>query len=240
MEFNEKLVVEQIKTNVSIVNILIQFVENDFKEFSEKIVCSNYQLLGVRSSIVKQIAKIMVKNDVWQSFVNQKHCYYEEFLLTSYITGFVKVEKEQLVNLINNYLPFVDCWALCDSLCAGLKQIKKDKEYFFNYLKQFQTSEKTYYVRFMFVCFLDYFLDDEHIEEVLKICCDFNSTEYYINMAIAWLVSVALVKQFDKTIKVIKLNKLPTWVHNKAIQKACESFRISKDIKEYLKTLKIK
>ena len=120
------------------------------------------------------------------------------------------------------------------------KCFKKNHEKLLTYLNKWIKSDDTYTVRFAIVTFMAHFLDDDFDEGYLGLVSDIKSDEYYINMAIAWYFATALAKQYDKTIPYIENKTLDVWTHNKAIQKSIESYRVTAEHKEYLKSLKIK
>ena len=154
--------------------------------------------------------------------------------------GFLKCENEALKNHINDFLPYVDNWAVCDSMVCGLKGYFKDKELVSSYIFNCLNSNNVYTVRFGLASLLFYYVNDTYIDKIIEETLKIKSDEYYIKMAIAWLYSVCLVKEYDKSVRVIENKLLDKWTHNKAIQKSIESFRISSTQKEYLRTLKIK
>ena len=144
--------------------------------------------------------------------------------------------KEKIVA----FLPYVDNWAVCDGLCAHLKNFFKYPNDVYDFVLECVNSDKVYTKRFGLVCLLSYYIDKEHIKDILSICKCIKSQEYYVNMAVAWIISFCLIKEYDSTIPIIEEKSLDRWVHNKAIQKACESYQISDEKKTYLRSLKIK
>ena len=212
-----------------------------YKEFSKKLIPdTNYPIIGVRAPTIKNIAKDAAKNDdAFQSFINHKHEYYEEFLLHGLLIGQKKLSVDQTLTLLEDFLPCIDNWAICDCTVSALKVFKKDLPKVFLKVKEWIKSDRPYTVRFALVTLLDYFLGENFNEEVLSLAVSACTNHYYINMAIAWLISVALVKNYTQTISLIESKVLPKFVQNKSIQKAVESFRISNETKEYLKSFKI-
>ena len=141
------------------------------------------------------------------------------------------------IEKVEVFLPYIDNWAVCDTFSP--KCFEKNVDKLWGHIEKWLCSNKTYTVRFGIVCAMRYFLDEDFSTNKFEKVISVSSNEYYVNMAIAWYVSVALVKQYDEVLPYIENNTLPKWVRNKSIQKACESFRISNDKKEYLKTLKM-
>lgn len=225
-----------------ITKILIDNSDANYQNFSKKLVPdTNFKILGVRVPKIKEIAKNLVKTNrvIALKFLQDNHTYYEEYFLHGLIIGELKLSDSETINLIDKFLPTLDNWAICDSMVANLKIIKKSPKAFFDFIKKHTTNQNPYAVRFAIVCMLDYYLTNDYIDQVLFICKSITHSNYYVNMAIAWLISVALIKQYNKTIKLLENKLLPKFTHNKAIQKAIESFRINTGTKEYLRILKV-
>ena len=140
---------------------------------------------------------------------------------------------------IEDYIPKIDNWAICDTFCAGLKIVNKNKENMWDFIKQYLDSDKEFYLRFAIVIILDYYIEEKYLEEIFRIFNNIQSEYYYVKMAIAWAISISLIKYYDKTINYLKNNsKIDKWTYNKSLQKAIESYRITKSQKELLKNMK--
>lgn len=213
------------------------FINQDlkYKEFHSKLIptVSPDEIIGVRIPILRKIAKALAKDN--QPFPIE---YYEEKMVKGFIIGYEKCDIEKHLNDLADFLPLIDNWAVCDCVCSTLKFTEKHRENVWNFLQQYINGSE-YEVRFLVVMLMDYFLIDEYIDRVNDIFLSFDRKEYYINMAIAWALSVEFVKYEDKTMSIFESRVLPPWVHNKAIQKTCESYRVSAETKAYIKTLKI-
>ena len=215
-------------------NILNQYKSDDFKLFQERLIKTVYEIIGVKTPELKKIAK-EIGND-YEFMNNLPHTYFEENQVHAFILSDLKDFNEAIV-LVDKFLNFVDNWATCDQLCP--KIFKKNKESLLPYIDRWIKSYHPYKIRFAIKCLMSYYLDDDYDIKYLNKVISINNDEYYVNMMIAWYLSVALVKRWDDAIKVIEAKELDKWIHNKAIQKALESFRISDEKKEYLKTLKL-
>ena len=190
----------------------------EYKTFSAKLVpgVDSSAILGVRVPDIKALAKAIVKKGGYEFFLCEKH------------------ELEKL-------LPQIDNWASCDVVAAALKAVRKNSDLFYAKCLEWLNSASAYTVRFAVVILLNYYLDKDFRREVPALLAAFDSGEYYVNMAIAWYFSAALVKQYDETIGIFESGAIKNvWVHNKSIQKALESYRISSDKKNYIKSLKRK
>lgn len=194
--------------------------------------------IGVRTPVLRKLAKAYSKRqDVDDFLADLPHKYFDENQLHAFILSEIK-DFDECIGKLERFLPFVDNWATCDQMSP--KCFKKNHEKLLPYLNKWIKSDDTYTVRFAIVTFMSHFLDDDFDAGYLKLVSDIKSDEYYINMAIAWYFATALAKQYDKTIPYIENKTLDVWTHNKAIQKSIESYRVTAEHKEYLKSLKIK
>ena len=223
----------------------LQFIEKlkslkdeKYLEFHKKLVITNNKIIGVRSPVVKEIAKNIAKGD-WRKFIEQDIVgYYEEIAIRGLVIGYIKEDKNIVKDLIQRFFPVIDNWGICDGFVAILNILKKNRDYFFVYLKKFIKTEEEYKVRFVLVTFLSHYMEKEYIEEIIQLCSQVKNKNYYIKMAQAWLISILFVKFPERTLEFLKDNSLDLWVHNKGIQKIRESIRVTKEDKELIKTLK--
>lgn len=215
------------------------FKEQDLKyrDFQSKLIpnIGKDKIIGVRIPVLRRIAKEAVKEKV--SVVDC--CYYEEKLVKGLMIGYKKGSIEERLAELKEFVPLIDNWAVCDSCCSNLKFTVNNREIVFEFLLDY-INKSEYETRFAVVMLMDYYLCDEYIDRTLDLIKSVKSDLYYVNMAVAWALSVAMVKYPDKVLEILKNKTLSAWVHNKTIQKCCESYRISADDKEYLKNLKRK
>ncbi len=193
---------------------------------------------GLKSPLTKDIAKRYLNRVDLSNFLKDlPHKYFEEYIIHDYIISNMK-NYDDVINEINNLLPYIDNWSTCDSI--NPKIFGKNKDRLLNECFKWIRSKNIYTVRFGIHMFMSYFLDDSFdIKYALEIS-NIKSDEYYLNMMISWYFATALAKQYDAILPIIEEKRLSKFVQNKSIQKAIESFRISLDKKKYLKTLKIK
>ena len=219
-----------------LTEILLSYKDEKFKEFNAKIVHgTKYEMIGVKTPVIKEIIKNATAEELDRLF-SHKPVYYEEVMLMGLaINRFKDLDREYA--LINEFLPLIDNWAVCDATVASLKRIRKDKERLFEFAKSLTSSDKTFYVRFGVVILFSTFCSEEYADEVLGIYKSIKSEDYYVNMAIAWGLSVFLVKFYDKTSAVLKSGDFSPFVIQKTISKANDSFRISAENKYKLKQL---
>lgn len=192
--------------------------------------------IGVRVPNVRKLAKMIVKDYDTTEFLSElPHKYYDEDMLHGLIVSEIK-DYDTCVKAVDEFLPYVNNWAVCDIMSP--KIFKKNKDVLLDKIREWVSSEKTYTCRFGIEILMSHYLDDDFRPEYLDIPGSVHSDEYYVKMMVAWFFATALAKKWDETIKYIEEYKLDIWVHNKTIQKACESNRISSEQKDYLRTLK--
>lgn len=194
------------------------------------------KFIGVRVPNARKVAKLALQKYDYEEFLNVlPHTYFDENLLHSILLSEIK-DYDKCMKYIDEFLPYVDNWAVCDTISP--KCFKKHKEDLLKKIKVWAKSKHVYTCRFGIDMLMTFYLDEDFKPEYLAIPSKIHSKEYYINMMIAWYYATALAKQWDDTIIYLEENKLDTWVHNKTIQKAIESYRISDKQKDYLRTLR--
>lgn len=225
----------------TIIDSLFLMQDIKYRDFHSRLIpeIEKSRIIGVRTPMLRKFAKELFKDGRGERFLSLPlpHYYYEENNLRAFLIEQLN-DFDEVIRLTEVFLPYVDNWATCDMFSP--KIYRKNRERLLEYIKIWLNSEHTYMVRYAIVMLMDHFLDEDFDPEYLNLVCSVDSEEYYINMAAAWYFSIALVKQYDSTVEMIKQRKLKPFVHNKAIQKACESRRISSQTKEYLRSLKIK
>lgn len=211
-----------------------------YRDFHSSLVpnVDKGRFIGVRTPVLRKLAKEMINDGSYKEFIKElPHYYYEENTLHSCILSLYK-DIDELIKELDIFLPYIDNWATCDLLRP--KAFEKDLNRILDKVKEWINTKDVYSIRFGIVTLLSFYLDEGFDKNINELVLNIRSSDYYVNMAIAWYFSYALIKQYDKTIDIFKLYKLDKWVHNKSIQKAIESFRISDEKKNYLRSLKIK
>ena len=210
-----------------------------YRDFHKSLLNADVNLIGIRTPKLKKIAKEISLGN-YDNFIKlNTHKYYEETIIHALVISNLK-DINIVINYIDNFLNYIDNWATCDILCGSLKIVNKKKEIFFNYIKNKIKDPNPWIKRFCFVLLLDYLLEDKYIKEIFNLTNKYNTKDYYVNMAIAWLISIAYIKNKNATINYLKNNKLDNFTHNKAIQKIRESTRITLEDKELIKNLRRK
>ena len=200
-------------------------------------------IIGVRTpalrKLAKELAKKMAADQKIAAFLTElPHKYYEENNLHAFLIEQIAKDFDTALSMTEEFLPYIDNWATCDSFTP--KAFKKDLNRLYNKTLEWMKSADTYTVRYGIVTQLQLFLDDEFRPEMLEILAQIHRDDYYINMAIAWYYSFALIKQYDSTVGLFEVQTLDKWSHNNSLQKAIESYRIDKETKDYLRSLKRK
>lgn len=223
-----------------IINELFKLQDKEYKDFQVKLIptASPDNFIGIRTPELRKYAKELVKNKEYSSFLEKlPHKYFDENQLHAFIISELK-DYDECIFYINKFLPYVDNWATCDQMSP--KIFKKSHDGLLNQIKEWIKSKETYTIRFGIGMLMQHYLDDKFKIEYLEMVSKIKSKEYYVNMMIAWFFATALAKQYEDTISFIEKQKLDVWTHNKTIQKAIESYRITPEQKEYLRSLKIK
>lgn len=192
--------------------------------------------LGVRMPELRKLEKQVRNTEESESFLNTlPHEYYDENMLHSVLISNMK-DYGAVIETIEKFLPYVDNWAVCDALRPVV--FKRKKQGLLDKIQEWIGSEATYTIRFGIDMLMTYYLDQDFLPEYLELPAAVHSEEYYVNMMIAWFYATALAKQWDSVIPYLENRRLDLWVHNKTIQKACESYRITDEQKAYLRMLK--
>ena len=219
---------------------LFKLQDKKYRDFHKKLMptVDEKTIIGVRTPDSRKLAKQVAKSEDLDRFLNSlPHKYFDENQLHAFIVSEMK-EYEQALSEVEKFLPYVDNWATCDQLSP--KVFKKNKKDLYKHIREWIASDETYTKRFGIGMLLEHYLDEDFELKQARLVAKVRSDEYYVNMMIAWYFATALAKQWDDIIPFIEGKKLDSWTHNKAIQKSVESYRITKEQKEYLKSLKIK
>ena len=225
---------------MNIQSELIKMQDSGYKQFHAKLMptINPDTIIGIRVPALREFAKGIKNTKEAEKFITElPHNYYEENNLHAFLICSID-DFDECIKELDKFLPYVNNWATCDSMRP--KCFKKNTNKLLSEIYRWLDSGHTYTKRFAIEMLMTYYLDDEFDEKYLEDVAKIISDEYYINMMIAWYFATALAKQYKKTIPYIEQNCLPEWVHNKTIQKAIESYRITDEKKMYLKGLKIK
>ena len=223
-----------------IVKELFRMQDKDYALMQVKILptVAADRIIGVRTPALRTFAKSLYKDKDRDAFLScTPHQYFDEDQLHAFVISLEK-DFDKCIAEVEAFLPFIDNWATCDQLSP--KAFKKESEKLLPYIRSWIKSDKTYTIRFAIGMLMQHFLDDRFDTKYADMVAEVRSEEYYVNMMIAWYFATALAKQYEAVLPYLQEKRLADWVHNKAIQKSVESFRITPEQKEYLKTLKVK
>ena len=216
---------------------LFSMADGEYREFSASLMptVDKDRVLGVRIPELRKYAKRLVE---YEDFLEKlPHRYYEEDNLHAFL-----IEREgnfdRCIALLDKFLPYVDNWATCDSMKPKVLRDNPDK--LIVHIRRWMLSGDTYTVRYGINLLMSFYLEDNFDTEYLELVAGISSEEYYVNMMRAWYFATALAKQYEPSVSYITEGKLDVWTHNKTIQKAIESNRIDKSVKEFLKQFRIR
>ena len=211
-----------------------------YREFQAKLIptADTDSIIGVRTPLLRQMAKQLVKRKDISVFLNDlPHKYFDENQLHAFIISEIK-DYDRCMEETERFLPYIDNWATCDQMSP--KVFKKHRKQLPEKIKGWIASGQTYTVRFGIGMLMQHFLDEDYDPLYPNMVAQIRSEEYYVNMMTAWYFATALAKQYEEVLPFIENAQLDAWTHNKTIQKAVESYRITPERKEYLKSLKLK
>jgi 3-methyladenine DNA glycosylase AlkD len=221
----------------SIIKKLYELQDEQYREFQSSLIPTKDRasIIGVRTPVLKKLAKEL-KGETGAAFMKDlPHRYFEEDQLHAFLIADIK-DYDTCIEELERFLPYVDNWATCDQMNPRVlrKQPEKLMEKILTWLK----SGKTYSIRFAIKLLMNFYLDERFEENQLELAAQISSQEYYVQMMIAWYFATALAKQYEAALPYLENHRLPEWIHRKTIQKACESYRITKEQKAYLRTLR--
>lgn len=232
--------IEEIKWNKlaykEFINYLKDLSDLKYKEFHSSITNTSLNIIGIRMPILRNIAKRISKTNIENYFKLIGNTYYEEVMLYGLVLSNSNCVDKYLIDFIKR----IDNWAICDTFCSSLKIVDKYKGKYWIYINSLIDLNNEFQTRVAIVLMMNYYLCDDYIDRVLYIASNIYSDKYYINMAISWLFSVAIINYKDKVIEILKSGQLSKFVQNKTISKIGDSYRIDKELKEFVRQYRIK
>lgn len=225
---------------MTITDQLFALQDTAYGDFQAKLMptIDRGTIIGVRTPALRKLAQQIAKTDAAQEFIGQlPHHYYEENNLHAFIVARM-TDFDETIRQTNLFLPHIDNWATCDSFSP--KVFGKHPDELLAAVKVWIASPHTYTVRFAIKMLMTFFLDERFSDEYPRMVAAVRSDEYYIKMMIAWYFATALTKQYDSVLCYLTDHRLDTWCHNKTIQKAIESYCVSDERKDFLKSLRVK
>ena len=219
---------------------LFSLQDAKYRELQTKILpnLEPESIIGVRTPELRQMAKELAVREETGAFLKDlPHRYFDENQLHAFILSGMK-DYTACMEALERFLPYVDNWATCDQMSP--KVFRKHRMELLGSIRKWIASDQAYTIRFGIGMLMEHYLDGDFDPAYPEMAAGVRSGEYYVNMMTAWYFATALAKQYDAVIPYIENRRLDPWTHNKAIQKAIESYRITPEQKEYLKTLKIR
>lgn len=218
---------------------LLGMQDVEYRDFHAKLIptVASEAIIGVRTPQLRKYAKQMAKDPQITDFLAQlPHRYYDENNMHAFIVEQIR-DYEECLAQTERFLPYIDNWATCDMMAP--KVFAKHKEELLEPIRRWIASSETYTIRYGVGMLMRFYLDEDFRPEYLQWVTEIHSEEYYVNMMRAWYFATALAKQYEVVVPYLEEKRLDSWTHNKAIQKACESYRVTAEQKKYLRGLKV-
>ena len=217
---------------------LYEIADEEYRKFHSGLCPNVENIIGVRLPKLREIAKKIAKDNPIQ-FLEQYKCeLYEEKMVYGLVIGYMKENFSTRLKYLDKFVPMIDNWAVCDCCASTYKFTSKNLKEMFEYIQKYVVSKNEFEVRFACIMLMDYYLIDEYIDRVFKIFNEIKLDKYYVQMGIAWAISVAFVKYEKKTRKFLENNSLDKFTSKKTLQKICECNRVSKDVKVEMREMK--
>lgn len=218
---------------------LLDLCDDGYLAFNKKTNPELKNSLGVRIPEQRKIAKRIAKSDFWQYLDAEPKEYYEEIMIEGIVIATAPMSTMERFDYLANFVPKIHYWATCDCVAASFRIKDSERAEYWDFIMRYRKSTAEFEVRFMLVMILDHFILPEYWLRIIEILENLPSNAHYVEMAAAWLISVMMVKEREKTLKYLSgKNNLSDFVQNKAISKCRESYRVSGEDKELLKTLR--
>lgn len=219
---------------------LMSLADPKYREFSSKLLPGQDNVIGVKNPKLRDIAKRIAKGEFRTYLDLDEDIYHEESMLRAMVIGSAKMPLEERMKYISGFVPGIANWAVCDTFCAGISDVGKNKARYWDFITPYFDSDNEYEVRFAVAMALDHFISGEYIKEVLERLDNISHNGYYVKMAVAWAVSVCYIKFPEDTLGYLKNCKLDDFTYNKALSKIIESLRVSNAEKDMMRKMKRK
>ena len=211
-----------------------------YKKFNESLIPGTETAYGVRLPKLREMAKDVIRRDAEGFLAVSRTGSYEEILLRGLVIAGMKTGSSRRLELVSAFLPLIDNWAVCDSFCSTFRfPNEEEKQRMWEFLRPLFLDSREFFARFAAVMLLDHYVTKEYLPEGLSLLKGVRSEAYYVQMAVAWAVSVCYVKFPAETLPLLQERVLPPFTQNKSIQKIRESFRVGKADKEMLLQYKL-
>lgn len=212
--------------------------DEPYRLFHSRLLPGTENILGVRVPRLWKLARRLVKEEGSGYLGRAGDDTYEEIMLQGMVIGLLKEDTGQMLKRLPAFMAKAENWAHCDIVCSGLKKVKDDRESVLAFLKPYISSEREFEARFVIVLLLDYYIDEDYIDTTLELLQQVVHPGYYVKMAVAWALSVCYVQFPEKTLACMREGPFDDFTYNKALQKITESFRVDKEEKAFIRSLK--
>lgn len=216
------------------IEYLYSLQDIKYREFHSGLGINKDYLIGIRTPILKKIARDISKGDYIGFIKCNTHNTYEEIIIHGFIIGYLRCDFNDIINLLNDYITYIDNWALCDLVCSNLHFWSNNTKSGLKFIKRALKSKYVWFNRVGFVLLLDYYINDDYIDFIIREVTSYKTDDYYVIMSIGWLISMCYIKYPIKVQKLLESRILEKKVQNKAIQKIRESKQIDEKIKKEL------
>lgn len=223
-----------------ILERLYELQDFGYQKFHANLMPGKDKIIGVRIPDLRALAKTISKDNAEEFLTTCPHDWYEQSMLFGMVLAQSGFGIEKVLYELDRFMPYIDNWAVCDCTANGLKIITKNKSVVWDWINNNINSEHPFTTRFCICLLMGYYIEDAYIDRVLDVFTNILSDHYYVKMGLAWALCECLIKQYNKTLSIIEQKRLSPWVQNKTIQKSFESFRITNEQKELLRSLKMK
>lgn len=217
---------------------IFQLADEEYQKFQSGLCPGKDNIVGVRLPLLRKLAKELAKGD-WREYMKvAQDEYYEEVMLQGMVLGYVKDDIEEVLSYIEDFIPKIDNWSVCDSFCIGLKFTKLNRSRVWDFLQPYLSSKQEFEMRFGIVMLLNFYLEENYIDRVFILLDRAKHEGYYVKMAVAWAISICYIKFPEKTMEYLKNNTLDDFTYNKGLQKITESLRVDKETKALIRSMK--
>lgn len=211
----------------------------DYITFQQKLITTKYPMIGLRTPLLRKTAAKIAKQDIASYLRVSQTATFEEVMVKGFVIGKLK-DKVSLQKEMLSFIPFIDNWAVCDMFVASLKLVSNEQAFFLKEIECLLKEKEVFAVRVGLVLLLDYYVEEHYLPFIFEQILAVDRDEYYIEMAKAWLLCECFIKEQEKTLFFLENTPLSFSLLSKTIQKICDSYRVPKEMKEYLKQLRLK
>lgn len=229
---------DTLEERIDVLRELKELADEPYRIFQSRLLPGTENILGVRIPKLWKLAGRLVKEEGSGYLERASDGTYEEIMLQGMVIGLLKEDVRQMLKRLPSFLAKANNWAHCDIVCSGLKKVKDDRESVLAFLEPYITSENEFEARFAVVLLLNYYIDEAYIDTTLNLLQQAVHPGYYVKMALAWALSVCYVQFPEKTLRCMKEGNFEDFTYNKALRKITESYRVSKEEKAFIRSLK--